>query len=167
MSQFRLTRIISSALCYCTTELLSSRHAGVRRLSSSVDIVFSDTTEWFNAKFWGQVPIHHISRPFFFQNFKFLIFYDHISSESTNHIHSQKSCILLARVSTKVAQRILKFQSLYFCHFFFFFFFIFVNMGPYGGNSFKRHLLWNITPDLLPKIHAYSWGGSLTKLLKE
>ncbi len=35
-----------------------------------------------------------------------------ISSESTHQIHSKKSCILLGRVSTKVAQRIVKFQIL-------------------------------------------------------
>ena len=46
-----------------------SRHAGVRR--PSVDIAFSDTTELINAKFGGQVPIHHISRPFFFLSFFF------------------------------------------------------------------------------------------------
>ncbi len=40
------------------------------------------------------------------------------SSESTYHIHSQKICILLGRVSTKVDQRIVKFQILDFCHFF-------------------------------------------------
>ncbi len=37
-----------------------------------------------------------------------------ISSESTYQIHSKKSCILLGRVSTKVAQRIVNFQILYF-----------------------------------------------------
>ena len=69
--------VFSSALCYWTAELLSSRERPssvvVRplpvRCLSSVDIVFSDTTEWINAKFWGQVPIHHISR--LFQNFAF------------------------------------------------------------------------------------------------
>ncbi len=54
----------SSALCYCTAELLSSR----RRPSfvrPSVDIVFSETVKWIDTKFYWQVPIHHISRPFF------------------------------------------------------------------------------------------------------
>ena len=98
-------------------------HAGVRRPSSSfrrsLDIVFSDTTEWItvNAKFGGQVPMHHISRSFFFcfvflffkilnfwlftnfLTFLFSLTWDHmaekilndISSESTHHIHSQKN----------------------------------------------------------------------------
>ncbi len=65
----------SSALCYCTAELLSSRgrpSSVVRRRPSvrrpSVDSFFSDTAEWIiKAKFLGQVPIHHISRPFFFK----------------------------------------------------------------------------------------------------
>ncbi len=48
----------------------------------------------------------------------------------------------------------------------FFFFFVFVNMGPYGGNSFKRHLLWNNTPDLLPKIPVYSWGRVSNTVVK-
>ncbi len=45
-----------------------------------------------------------------------------ISSESTHHIHFQKSCILLGRVSTKVAQRIVKFEILDFWQIFLFFF---------------------------------------------
>ncbi len=57
--------IFSSALCYCTAELLSSRGRPSSSVRPSVDIVFSEITEWINAKFWGQVPTHHISRPFF------------------------------------------------------------------------------------------------------
>ncbi len=64
--------IFSSALCYCTAELLSSRG---RRPSSSVDIVFSDTTERINATFWGQVPIHHIFRSCLFFKFFFSFFF--------------------------------------------------------------------------------------------
>ena len=67
-------------LCFVLLQSRSSymycRHAGVR--PSPVDVLFSNTTEWIDAIFWGQVPIHHISRPFFFvcvQNLKFLIFY--------------------------------------------------------------------------------------------
>ena len=73
----------------------------------------------------------------------------------------QKSCILLGRGSTKVVQRIVKFQILGFDNFCF----VSVNMGQYGSKSFKRHLLWRNTSDLLPKIHVYFWGGSLPKLL--
>ncbi len=41
-----------------------------------------------------------------------------ISSESTQQIHSPKSMHALESVSTKVVQRIAKFQILEFCHFF-------------------------------------------------
>ncbi len=171
--------IISSALCYCTAELLSSRgrpSSSVRALF--VDIVFSDTTEWINAKFGGQVPIHHISRPIFFfvlffKIFNFLFFVNygtiwekkfkrHLIWKYTSHslpktMHTSRkglyqSCSKNCEISN------FGFLS---------FFFVFVNMGPYGGKSFKRDLLWNNTPDLLSKIDVYSWGGSLTTFLKE
>ena len=113
---------------------------------------------------------------FVFQNFNFFIFYDFfvnmgpygrkksndISSESKHHIHSQK----IMRTSRKgLYQSCSKHCEISNFGFFCQFFFVFVNMGPYRGKSFKRHLL-NNTPDLCPKIHVYSWGGSLTKLLK-
>ena len=60
-----------------------------------------------------------------------------ISPERTYTFTPKKSCILLGRVSTKIAQRIVKFQILDFCQFVF----VSVNMGQYGGKSFKRHLL--------------------------
>ncbi len=69
-----------------------------------------------------------------------------ISSESTHQIPSQKSRILLGRVTTKVVQRIVKFQILDFGQLFFSFF---VNMEPYGSKSFKCHLLWKYTSDSL------------------
>ncbi len=80
-----LCDLFSSALCYCTAELLSSRGRPSSVRPSPVDIFFSDTTESINAKFWGQVPIHHISRRFFlfFKNFKFLIFYNFFSFSLT------------------------------------------------------------------------------------
>ncbi len=72
-------QFFSFALCYCIAELLSwrGRSSSVRR--PSVDIVFSETVKWIDTKFLWQVPIHHISRPFFvvLQNFKFLIFYNY------------------------------------------------------------------------------------------
>ncbi len=93
----------SSTLCYCTAELLSSRGR------PSVDILFSETVKWIDTKFYWQVYLHHISKPFvlFFKilNFWFFTFFfsDHmgvkisndIPSQSTYQIHSQKSCILL------------------------------------------------------------------------
>ncbi len=77
--------------------------------------------------------------------FSFSLTLDHmgekIQTTSLLKVHitftAKKSCIFLGRVSTKVAQIIVKFQILDFCQLFF----VFVNMGPYGGNSFKRHLL--------------------------
>ncbi len=46
-----LDYIISSALCYCTAELLSSRgRPSVRR--PSVDIVCSETVKWIDTKFY-------------------------------------------------------------------------------------------------------------------
>ncbi len=65
----------SSALCYCTAELLSSRGrpSSVVRPSvrpsvvrpSSVKPVFSELVMQINAIFGRKVPFHHISRPFF------------------------------------------------------------------------------------------------------
>ena len=53
----------------CATAQQSYCHdVGVRRPSvrrPSVDIVFSETVKWIDTKFYWQVPIHHISRPFF------------------------------------------------------------------------------------------------------
>ncbi len=69
---------------YLCSVLLHSRatvmtRASVVRRRPSVDIFFSDTAKWINAKFWGKIPIHHIPRPFFFvlafQFFSFLIFF--------------------------------------------------------------------------------------------
>ena len=51
-----------------------------------------------------------------------------ISSESTHQIHSQKSCILLVRISTKIVQRIVEVQILDFCEIIF----VFLNMGLWG-----------------------------------
>ena len=62
--------VFSSAVCYCTTELLSSR----RRNSvcpSSIKRVFSETIKRINARFCEKVTIHHISRPFFLRFSKF------------------------------------------------------------------------------------------------
>ncbi len=94
-------RFLATALCYCT----AVRATVVTRASVVVVfIVFSDTTEWINTKFWGQVPIHHISRTFFFfLFFKILIFlcfmifllllfsltWDHMGEKISNDISSE------------------------------------------------------------------------------
>ncbi len=106
--------IFSSALCYCTAELLLSRGrpSSVGRPSarrpSSVKPVFSEAVMQINAKFGGKVPFLLISRRFFcfskFCIFDFLrIFFIFVnmgpnmrktsndtSSENTYPIHSQK-----------------------------------------------------------------------------
>ncbi len=68
----------------------------------SVEPVFSDAAKWINVKFWGKVPIHHISRPFFFSS-KYLIFdfcndfssfsltWDHMDWEISNDISSENT----------------------------------------------------------------------------
>ncbi len=130
--------IFSSALCYCTAELLSwrGRSASIGRptvVSPSVDIVFSETVKLIDTKFYWQVPIYHISRTcfcflkftiFFFvfvnigpygnTNFKRHLLWKYASdSIPKNHAYSWG-------VSTKIAQRIVKFQILDFWQFFFF-----------------------------------------------
>ena len=60
------TSIFSSA-CVYTAELLSWR-----RRPSSINSDFSETAAWIQTKFYMKLPIHHISRPFFF--FKILNF---------------------------------------------------------------------------------------------
>ena len=126
---------IRSALRYCTV----SRSIVVTRASIVVRMsVVQDTTEIINAKFWGQIPIHHISRIFFifFKIVNFYFFFlrffsfsstwDHmggkisndISSESTHHIHSKKIMHTFKNgLSTKVVQRIVKFPILDFFRF--------------------------------------------------
>ena len=59
--------VFSSALCYCTARLLSSRGR-----PSSVKPIFSEPVKQINAKFSGKVPFHHISRLIFC--FSFCIF---------------------------------------------------------------------------------------------
>ncbi len=65
----------SSALCYCTAELLSSRRRPSSVRPSSVKPVCSEPVKQINAKFGGKVPFYHIPRPFFFRNFAFFIFF--------------------------------------------------------------------------------------------
>ena len=153
--EYSYCTVLSSALCYCTAELLSSRcrHASVR--PSFVDIVFSDTTEWINAKFWGQVPIHHISRPFFPQNYIYIYFYflrfffvfvnirpygrkklkRHLRRKYTSH-SLQKIMHTSRKGLYQSCSRNCEFQSGFLP-----FFFFFINMGPYGAKNFKRYLL--------------------------
>ena len=109
----------STVVTRASVVLPSSVRPSVR---PSVKPVFPETVKRINAKFWEKLPVHHMSRTFFFQNVKFWIFAN--------------------------------------------FFVVFVNMGPYASKSFRRHLLWKNTPNLLPKIHVYSWRGSLPKMLK-
>ena len=100
--------------------------------------------------------IHHISRSFLFSEFYcFLLFYDFtwisltwnhmgvkisndISSESTHQIHTQK--ILHTHRESLYESCSKNCESSNF-DFAIFFVLVFINMGPCGGNSFKRHLL--------------------------
>ncbi len=64
---------IFSSLCYCTAELLLSRGRPSSVVRPSVKPIFSEPVGHINAKFGGKVPLHHISRPFFYFS-KFCIF---------------------------------------------------------------------------------------------
>ncbi len=86
-----------------------------------------------------------------------------ISSESTPHIHYQK----IMHTSRKGLYQSCS-QNCEISNFGFFpIYFSFSLTWDHMGGNFKRNLLWNNTPDFLPKIHLYLWGGSLRKLLKE
>ena len=97
----------------------ASVRPSVRR--PSVDI-FSETVKWIDAKFWRQVPIHHISRSCFVCLFsKFYIFYFYLFFFIFVNIlfhRTKKSCIPLGRVSTKVVQRNVNFKFWIFAIFF-------------------------------------------------
>ncbi len=86
--------MFSSALYYYTAELLSSCGcpSSVRRLSS-VKPIFPEPVKQINAKFGGKVTLHHISRPFFFQKFAFLIFFTilFLLSLTLNHMEEKNS----------------------------------------------------------------------------
>ncbi len=131
------------ALLCATAQQSYCRHAGVRRPSSvvrpsSVKPVFSEPVKQINAKFGGKVPFHHISRPLFCSFSKFVIFdffYDFLSfsltwghmgektlndilSESAQQIFSQKFMCTPGKGLYQIVQRIVKFQSFDFWHFF-------------------------------------------------
>ena len=59
--------VFSSALWYCTEELLSWLGH-----SSSVDIAFSETIKWTDTKVWWQVPIHPTYSSDLFSLFKII-----------------------------------------------------------------------------------------------
>ncbi len=86
-----------------------------------------------------------------------------ISSESMYQIHSQK---IRHTPGEDLYQSCSKNYEIWKFGLLQIFFFVCANIhvGPYWSKSFKRHLLWKYAPDLLPKIHVYSWGGSLPKL---
>ncbi len=155
-----MAKRFSSALCYCTAELLlwlGRPSSSVVRPSSVHRHISSDTTEWINAKFGGQVPIHHISRPlFYFILFCFIIFFFKILDFWFHGPHGSKNFkrLLLWKYTSdsippnhayKVVQRNVKFQI---WNFWIFFFFVSVNMGPYWSKIWKQHLPWKNTPDL-------------------
>ena len=79
---------------------------------------------------------------------------------SNNRFTPKKSCIPLGRISTKVVERIVTFQILEFCHFF-----PFSLTWDHMGVKVSNDISSEKTTDLLPKIHGYSCGGSLPKLV--
>ncbi len=115
----------SSALCYCKTELLSSRG----RPSPG----FSETVKRLNAKISEKLPVHHMSKHFLCSSILFLrsffVFFNMGPYGGKNSNASplkvnvrftpQKSC-KVRRVFTKVVQRIGKFEILVFANSFFF-----------------------------------------------
>ncbi len=50
--------------------ILSTRRHPSSVRPPSINWDFSETTVWIQVKFYGQLPLHHISRPFFFLFFK-------------------------------------------------------------------------------------------------
>ncbi len=122
----------NSALCYCTAELLSSSEHPPSIVCPSVicthHFLGNHQVDWHQILVTGIYP-SYISRPFFFcfSNLKFLIYWDFFSFsltyigpygrkkfQTTSPLKARirftpkKSCILLGRVSTKVVQRIVK-----------------------------------------------------------
>ena len=112
------------ALLCVTSQQIYCRQAGVRRSSSvhhrSVRKTFFLRNHEANKPNFRENYLSTISQNrFFFRFFFFFVFANmgpygrkisnNISSESTHQIYSQKSRILIGRVSTKVVQRIVKF----------------------------------------------------------
>ncbi len=155
----------NSALFYCTAELLSWR-GRPSSLRPSVDIVFSETVQWLDTKFWWQVPIF---RAFFvcfstFKIFDFLLVFVFVNIEPYERKKIKRH--LLWKYTSDSLQKHAHFyegslpkllKELWNSKFwnfaiFFFRFFSFSFLGPHGSKSFKSHLLWKNTPDLLPKF---------------
>ncbi len=166
------------ALLCASAQQTYCRHAAGRRRPSSIDIIFSDTAEWINANFLGQVLIHHISTFFcrnvlnfwffFYEFISFSLIWDHTRekksndiSESTQQIHSKKSYIFLGRVYQSCSKNceISNFEFLTFFSFS-------LTWGHMGVKISNDMLLWKYAPDLFPKIYLYSWVWYLPKLLK-
>ncbi len=88
---------------------------------SSVNSGFSETAAWIQIKFYGKLPIHHISRPlfFFFQNFKFsrIIFVFGNMGTKIAKRYSSHEWIFVSNILTKLLYRFLRFWILtfFFC----------------------------------------------------
>ncbi len=164
------------------------RPSSVIRHPSNGKSVISETIKRINAKFWNQLPVQcppylkTLGVFLFVKMLNFSIFYDlffvsfsltwdhgrkksnDISSEITHQIHYPK---IMHTPREGLYQSCSKNCELSNFEFLPFFFMSSLTYGTRSGQSFKRHLLWKNTPDLLPKIHIYSWGESLSNLLKE
>ncbi len=168
-----LTVVFRSALCYCTTELLSWRG----RLRPSVDIVFSETVKWIHTKFWLQVYLSTISpqTSFFLKilNFWFFtIFFRwhmtiwekkfqtplkvRIRYTPKNHAYSWGGSL------PKLPKDVWNFKFWIFA----IFFFIFANMGPYMYGSKVSN---DISSEITHQICQNSWillGRDSVKVVK-
>ena len=85
--KWSLLRIVQwsvfSSACVYTAELLSWRSCLSSVSPSSVNLGFSETAAWIQAKFYGKLPMHHISRPFFLLSKFSSNFYDFFSFSLT------------------------------------------------------------------------------------
>ncbi len=146
----------------------------------SVDITFSETVKWIDTPILvaGTYPPHLQTIlvfqnfnffDFFYELFSFLLTWNHMGFQTTSilkvHIGftPHKSCIPQEGSLPKLLKELWNLKFWICLPKIFFFSLTWYHMGE----SYKRHLPWKNTPDLLPKIHVYSWGGSPPKLLKE
>ncbi len=124
----------------CQVTAQQSYCVSIARPSLTSSFVRNCQADWHKILWNGNVTYpRHISGRFFFKVvtffyffFRFFFSWDHMKGKSFKHLIwnyrfiPQNSCILIGRVSTKVAKRIMKNQILGCWQFFFFPFFVFV-----------------------------------------
>ena len=137
----------------------------------------------FGDRYLSTISPDHFFCCCFFQNFNFFICYNfffafvnlqpYSRKKFNRHLlwkytsdSLQKSYLLLGRFSTKVVQRIVKFEILDICQFFFFFFSFSLtwdHMGVKASNNISEER----THQVCSPICMDTPGGSLPKLLEE